>query len=103
MFAIGNVLTKLVLFFLMPVYTSAMSTNEYGTGELIYSTVELMLPVVTLCLYEAVFRFSIDSDSNHTQLLSNALAAILKIFSGSFLWRWLSAFLSRLLICGIFF
>ena len=53
-FAIGNVLTKLVLFFLMPVYTSAMSTNEYGTGELIYSTVELMLPVVTLCLYEAV-------------------------------------------------
>ena len=59
-FAIGNVLTKLVLFFLMPVYTSAMSTNEYGTGELIYSTVELMLPVVTLCLYEAVFRFSID-------------------------------------------
>lgn len=81
-FAIGNVLTKLVLFFLMPVYTSAMSTNEYGTGELIYSTVELMLPVVTLCLYEAVFRFSIDSDSNHTQLLSNALAAILKIFSG---------------------
>lgn len=79
-FAAGNVLSKLVLFFLMPIYTSAMTSSEYGTGELIYNSVELMLPVVTLCLYEAVFRFSIDPGSDHTRLLSNAFFLILRIF-----------------------
>lgn len=79
-FAVGNILTKLILFVLMPIYTSAMTTSEYGTGELIYNTVELTLPIVTLCLYEAVFRFSIDIESDHKKLLSNALSTILKIF-----------------------
>ena len=68
-FAVGNILTKLILFVLMPIYTSAMTTSEYGTGELIYNTVELTLPIVTLCLYEAVFRFSIDIESDHKKLL----------------------------------
>lgn len=79
-FAVGNVLTKLVLFFLMPVYTSAMTSSDYGTGELIYNTVELTIPIATLCLYEAVFRFAIDPDSDHKRILSNAFSLILKIF-----------------------
>lgn len=84
-FAVGNVLTKLVLFLLMPIYTSAMTSSEYGTGELIYNTVELTIPIATLCLYEAVFRFAIDSDSDHKKLLSNAFSLILKIFGAIFL------------------
>ncbi len=84
-FAVGNVLTKLVLFFLMPIYTSAMTSSDYGTGELIYNTVELTLPIATLCLYEAVFRFAIDPDSDHKKLLSNAFSLILKIFGAIFL------------------
>lgn len=80
-FAVGNVLAKLVLFILMPVYTSAMTTSEYGTGELIYNTVELTLPIVTLCLYEAAFRFAIDTDINQPKLLSVCFVTITKIFA----------------------
>lgn len=80
-FAAGNVLAKLVLFLLLPLYTSAMTADEYGTAELICSTAELLLPLVTLCLHEAVFRFSIDKNSDHAELLSHALAGILKSFA----------------------
>ncbi len=78
-FAIGNVLTRLVLFFLMPLYTTAMTAEQFGEGELIYTTVELVLPAITLCLYEAVFRFSIDKDVDYKALFSTTSWMTLKM------------------------
>ncbi len=73
-FAIGNFLVKLFQFLLMPLYTSAMTTSEYGVAELLNNTTELLYPIITLGIYEAVFRFVLDKDSDHRQLLSNGLA-----------------------------
>lgn len=79
-FGIGNILSKVILFFLMPLYTSALSPSQYGTAELLNNSVDLIMPFVTLCLYEAVFRFSIDNENyNKVEVFSNCLRVSIQL------------------------
>lgn len=59
-FIIGTVMAKAIQFLLMPLYTSYMTATAYGTAELTNNLSELLFPIVTLCIYEAAFRFAID-------------------------------------------
>lgn len=79
-FAIGNFLVKLIQFFLLPLYTSIMSSEEYGTAELLNNFSEIMFPVITLAIYESVFRFSIDNEENRDTVLYEGTLLITKRF-----------------------
>lgn len=57
---IGKVCTQFISFFLIPLYTSYLQTNDYGTVDLINTYISLLIPIVTLQLEQAVFRFLID-------------------------------------------
>ncbi|WP_294753476.1 polysaccharide biosynthesis C-terminal domain-containing protein [uncultured Ruminococcus sp.] len=89
-FAIGNILVKLIAFFLMPLYTSVLTTAQYGVAELLNNTIEIVLPLASLCIVEALYRFSIDEDANHSALLVNSLCIMLigdiVVGIGSFVW-----------------
>ena len=76
-FAIGNVLVKLVSFFLMPLYTSILTTEQYGVSELLNTTVEIVLPIATLCIVEALYRFSLDENTDYQAAFMNAVYVIL--------------------------
>ena len=58
--AIGNLSTRLVSFLLLPLYTSLLSTSEYGIVDYIISLSVFIVPFSTLLMDEAVFRFLID-------------------------------------------
>ena len=75
-FAIGNLLVKLISFFLMPLYTSVLTTEQYGVAELLNSTVEIVLPIATLSIVDALYRFSIDSESDHEMLFVNSAVIV---------------------------
>ena len=75
-FAVGNILVKLISFFLMPLYTSILTTEQYGVAELLNNTIEIVLPLATLCVVEALYRFSIDENTNHSELFMNSLFVI---------------------------
>ena len=62
--------TRLLSFFLVPLYTSVLSTEEYGTYDLVNTTISLFFPILTLDIQEAVLRFSLDKDSNPKKVLS---------------------------------
>lgn len=53
--------TKLISFFLVPLYTNILTTTEYGTYDLFYATVGVLLPILTLNIQESVMRFSLDN------------------------------------------
>lgn len=55
--AISNFSSKLLVFFLVPIYTSVLSTAEYGTYDLAMSTVLLLYPVLTVNIVDGVMRF----------------------------------------------
>lgn len=53
---IGNICTKLITFFLLPLYTGILSTAEYGTVDLLNTLVSLLLPIITFQIEQAIFR-----------------------------------------------
>ena len=77
-FAIGNFLVKFVQFFLLPLYTAAMSTEEYGIAELLNNISEIVFPIMTLAICEAVFRFSIEEEGNKAAILYESLWVLIK-------------------------
>ena len=55
--------TKLLSFFLVPLYTSVLSTSEYGEYDFVSSTVGILVPLLTVNIYEAVLRFSMGKEA----------------------------------------
>ena len=45
---ISNFATNLLSFFLVPLYTYILSTEEYGSYDLINTTIGLMVPILTI-------------------------------------------------------
>ena len=72
-FALGNFGTKFITFFLVPFYTSALTTAEYGVIDLIYTVGMVLVPVLTLNISEAVLRFPLDKDADTTKIMSIGL------------------------------
>lgn len=77
--AIGGMATKLVQFLLLPLYTSALSTAEYGTVDYINTIALFLVPVVSILMDEALFRFLIDckTDEDRRRAVTCSCAAML--------------------------
>ncbi len=68
---LGNTGSKLLTFFLVPLYTYTLSQAQYGISDLIFTLCSLGLPVFTLYTYSGMMRFALDTDASHSQLFSN--------------------------------
>lgn len=67
-FFLGNLGTKMIAFFLVPLYTFVFSTKEYGIIDLI-STINLIaIPIITLNIVESVMRFALDKDADNRRI-----------------------------------
>lgn len=79
MIAIGNISTKLVSFFLLPLYTALLSTSEYGTFDYILSIATFCAPFVSVLMDESIFRFLIDckKQEEKEKVISTALVIVL--------------------------
>lgn len=58
----GALLTKGLSFVLVPFFSRWLTTEDYGTFDLMGTYVSLLIPIITLACGEAIFRFSVDSD-----------------------------------------
>lgn len=89
--SIGKICTQIVSFLLLPVYTGILSTEEYGAVDLIVTYTALLLPLVTLQLEQALFRFLLekrDSIDGTKKVLSDICSIniiVIIIFSIAFL------------------
>lgn len=63
-FFTGNVLSKLVSFFLLPLYTSRLSPEQYGSYDIVVSIINLIAPIAFLQIWDGVFRFAFDYETN---------------------------------------
>lgn len=64
LFALSAYLPKLLSFFLVPVYTSCLTTAEYGIIDLVSTTVSFLVPVMTLGIDNSTLRFTIEDKEN---------------------------------------
>lgn len=70
-FAIGNFTVKFLYFIIMPIYTASLSSEEFGLADLLNNTLQLVVPIFTLSISDAVFRFMLDKDADKSRFLSN--------------------------------
>ncbi|MCR5837301.1 MAG: oligosaccharide flippase family protein [Lachnospiraceae bacterium] len=78
--AVGNFGAKMISFLLLPLYTSILSTTEYGTYDFIVAASTFLLPIVTMSMHEAMFRFIIDTGregKKFDEIISNSAFIVL--------------------------
>ena len=74
--AISKFSNQLLLFFMLPFYTTWLSVDEYGLVDLIVTYGSLFAPLVLLNMEMAVFRHLVDerqSRSGQTRIITNAV------------------------------
>lgn len=76
--AFGKICTQLVSFFLLPIYTSILTTEEYGIVDLINTYIFLLIPIITFQVEQAIFRLLIDARNNKEkkQLISSTIFSV---------------------------
>lgn len=67
---LANFGTKILSFLLVPLYTSILTTAEYGTYDLAMSTIGVLVPVLTQNVVDGVLRFSMDRDVDRKGVLA---------------------------------
>lgn len=71
--AIASFGSKIISFVLAPLYSYYMTVSEYGTMDIITSTISLMAPFIVLDIFEATFRYSNDKEYKRDEVLSTSL------------------------------
>lgn len=79
-FAVGTFTSKLLVFLLTPFYTRMLSTEQFGVVNLIVDTSNLILPIATICITDAVIRFGLDRAVNRRDVFTNGMMIILAGF-----------------------
>ena len=74
---VGTFASKLLVYFLMPLYTAILSTEEYGTADLIANAANLLIPFCCIGITHGVFRFAADDDENNKVVFSSGVSVLL--------------------------
>lgn len=76
LFMISNFSTKIIAFLLVPLYTHVFTTSEYGTVDLMITMVQLLIPVLTLNIQEAILRYGLDAEYDSSVVIENGFRMI---------------------------
>ena len=85
---ISNFSSKLMAFFLLPLYTSILSTREYGAYDIVATSLSVVVPVLTINIVTGVMRFCMDASYEKAEVFSIGLkyTCISIIIVGLALW-----------------
>jgi len=77
--ALGKLGTQIVSFLLLPLYTSRLTTSEYGTYDFLVTLSVFLLPIITLLIDESMFRFLIDAEdeNDRKKIITNSIIFML--------------------------
>ena len=73
LFTISGFGSKIISFLFVPLYTYMLSTEEYGNLDLMSTTAQLMIPILTLNIQDAVLRFALDKAYDNKKVINVAL------------------------------
>ena len=106
----GTILPKLVNVITLPIITACLTKAEYGEYDLISTLVFLILPITTLQIHSAAFRYLIDCRNNAAEskkiistllsfvlIVSTITIVVIGIVMNWYHWE------TRILICAYFF
>lgn len=77
---IGKICTQLITFLLLPLYTTILSTEEFGIVDLLTTLITLLQPIITFQIEQAVFRNLIearDDENEKKRIISAGVFSVL--------------------------
>ena len=77
-FTLGSFTSNAISFLMIPLYTSVLSTSEFGSVDLMSSTASLLSPILLLSIQDATLRFTMDNNYKKEDVLSTSLNVVLK-------------------------
>lgn len=75
-FLICSIAVKLIGYILLPIFTSYMSTEEYGVADILMSTHNLVYPIFALGISGAVMRYCMDKESDARLIFTSGCIAL---------------------------
>ncbi len=85
--ALGTFSSKILVFLLLPLYSSVMSTEEYGIADIIAQSANLLYPIVTLGICNSVFRFTYGNKKDEKRAFT---VGIVTLFTGIILYLFIA-------------
>ena len=79
-FTVGKFVSKLIVIFMLPFYTSYLSKAEYSTSDLITNLCNLLIPLACLGVSEGIFRNAAAKNEDKEAFFTNG--AMLMILGG---------------------
>jgi O-antigen/teichoic acid export membrane protein len=100
-FGIGSLGSKVILFFLVPLYTNFLTTEEYGIAELVSTFTQLIVPFSAVVINQALIRFGMKKTEKPEDVVKASfvvllfsvaitilLAPLVGIYSPLSNWKW---------------
>lgn len=76
-FAIGSFGSKLLAFLLTRLYTANLDTSLFNTKEILEMCANLLIPVVSFSITDAIIRYGLDRNYERESVFSNAVTVLL--------------------------
>lgn len=75
-FAIGTFSSKVLVFLLMPFYTRVLTRGQLGTADLIVQTSNLIIPIVSVGISNAIIRFGLDRSNDKRDVFTGGITIL---------------------------
>ena len=73
----GTFISKVLVFLLMPLYTLLLSTEQFGTADILTQTANLLIPLAALGISDGLFRFALDTKGeSRKEVFTTALSVV---------------------------
>lgn len=76
-FALGSFGSKIITFLLVPIYTNVLSTEQFGTADLVMTCANLLVPIISIVIQDALLRFGLSKDCDKKSVLRCAITVFL--------------------------
>ncbi len=69
-FAIASFSSKLLSFLMLPLYTNILSTEDYGVVDIVLQTCNLLIPLASVGIINAIIRFGLEKTADKKSVLT---------------------------------
>lgn len=69
-FAIASFSSKLLSFLMLPLYTNILSTQDYGVVDIVLQTCNLLIPLASVGIINAIIRFGLEKTADKKGVLT---------------------------------
>lgn len=73
LFTIANLGSKILVFLMIPLYTAVLSTEEYGISDMVQTTAQMLFPIFSCMIADAVLRYCFIKDIDKRKILSTGV------------------------------